>query len=319
MKLKHPVFLSWLVLICCACFFTSCNDDELGKGDVEFEITDAPTDDASVDAVMITVADVKVDGISVSNFDKQTINLTAYQNGDTKLLAKAMQLDARTYSNLTLVLDVDHDASGSTPGCYVRTTDNTKHKLTATSSGIMDLTINKAWSVQQNATSKIVIDFDLRKSIAYADGGQSFKFVSDNNLSSAIRIINRSNSGTIKGTYDESINSDADEVIVFAYKKGTFNKDTETQPQGDDQILFANAVTSTKVNSSLSGNSFVLALMEAGEYELYYAKYNDDGSGQMKFEALLKSETTVNGSASSLVTTQANLTTNISVNITGLL
>jgi hypothetical protein len=319
MKSKHPILLSWLVLVCSVFIFTSCGEEELGKGDVEFEITDAPIDNTSVDAVMVTIADVKIDGESISGFSKQTINLAAYQNGNTKMLATALQLDARTYSNLTLVLDLDHDVNGDMPGCYVRTLDNTKHKLRTTASGIMDLALNKSWSVQQNATTKIVIDFDLRKSIINSDGESLYRFVSDNNLRSAIRIIGKSNSGTIKGTYEESISSGADEVIVYAYQKGTFNMETETQPQGEDQLLFANAVSSTKVSSSLSGNSFTLALLEAGEYELYFAKYNDNGSGELEFDTLLESETTVNGSINSLVMLQANLTTNIAVSITGLL
>lgn len=320
MKLKHPKFFSWLALVCCVGFFTACSDEELGKGDVEFEITDAPIDDASVNAVMVTVADVKINGVSVSDFNKQTINLKAYQNGNTKALATALQLDAKTYNNLTLVLDLDHDVNGNTPGCYVQTVDNTKHKLKTTSTGILDLAITKTWSVQSNATNTIVLDFDLRKSITYSNSvDQQYRFVNDVNLSNAIRVINKSNSGSIMGTYDESVSSDADEVIVYVYKKGTFNIDTETQPQGDDNLLFTNAIASAKVNSSLSGNSFMLALLESGEYELYFAKYKDDGTGEMEFNALLDSETSVEGSVSSYITLHANVTTNISVNITGLM
>jgi hypothetical protein len=320
MKLNHLKTFGLFVVACCALLLSACGDDEVGKGDVEFEITDAPIDDASVDAVMVTIADVKVNGTSVSGFSKQTINLKAYQDGNTKLLVKALQLDARTYSNLTLVLDLDHDVAGNTPGCYVRTVDNTKYKLRTTTTGILDLAITKSWSVAANATSKVVLDFDLRKSITYSSSTeQRYRFVSDANLTNSIRVVAKSTAANIAGTYQESVNSGADEVVVYAYKKGSFNLNTETQAQGEDQVLFANAVSSTMVKSSLSGNSFTLALLEAGEYELYFAKYEDDGSGELEFKALLKSQMTVNGTASSSVMLSANFTANVSTNITGLL
>jgi hypothetical protein len=319
MKTKHPFDFRWLALACCFFFVTACSDEDMGKGDVEFEITDSPIDDASVDAVMVTVADVKVNGVSVSGFSKQTINLKAYQDGNTKLLAAVQQLDAKAYSNLTLVLDLDHDADGNTPGCYVRTADNTKYKLHTTTTGLLDVAIDKSWSIQQNATTKIVLDFDLRKSITYADTESRYRFVSSSNLNNSIRVVSKAKAGNIMGTYEESLITGADEVIVFAYKKGTFNMTTETQPQGQDNILFANAISSAKVKSSLTGNSYTLALLEAGDYELRFAKYNDNGSGKMQFTSLLKSETTVNGSISGWVTLNANATTNISTSITGLL
>jgi len=95
----------------------ACDDtsEPMGKGDVEFEITDAPSDDASVKGVWVTVADLKVDGKSVPSFAKQTIDLTAYQEGNTKLLATAGQLDAKSYNKLTLVLDLEKDQNGNTP------------------------------------------------------------------------------------------------------------------------------------------------------------------------------------------------------------
>jgi hypothetical protein len=268
---------------------------------------------------MVTIADVKVDGRSVSGFTKQTINLKAYQEGNTKLLAVAQQLDAKSYSSLTLVLDLDHDADGNAPGCFVRTTDNTRYKLHSTTTGLMDLSINKAWSVQQNATTKFVLDFDLRKSITYSSSELRYRFVSSSNLNSAVRLIAKAKAGHIAGTYEESLVTGADEVIVYAYKKGSFNAATETTGQGADNLLFSNAVSSAKVKSSLAGHSYMLALLEAGEYELHFAKYNANDSGEMQFTSLLQSETLVNGTLSGWISLSANSTVNISTSITGLI
>jgi hypothetical protein len=317
MKTKHLSFMSSLAMVCCLLLFAACSEEEMGKGNVEFEITDAPIDDAAVDAVMVTVADVKVNGTSVSGFTKQTINLKAYQEGNTKLLATAMQLDAKTYSNLTLVLDLDHDADGNEPGCYVRTTDQSKYKLRTNAAGTLNVALSKSWTVRSNTTTKIVLDFDLRKSIVHSDNVDiRYRFVSDDNLTAAIRIVAKDNAGTIKGTYEESESTNADQVIAYAYKKGTFSASTETQAQGEDNLLFAKAVASAKVKESLSGKVFTLALLEAGEYELHFASYNENDSGRMTFVASHQSQISVNGSLSNYVMLQGGVTTNISANIT---
>src|SRR5258708_29601433 len=108
-----PLNVSWtktIIFVCPISMLPACNKKEpMGKGEAEFQITDAPSDDASIQGVFVTVADVKVDGQSLSGFTKQTIDLKAYQQGSTKLLGTA-QFNAKAYSNVTLVLDTDLDA-----------------------------------------------------------------------------------------------------------------------------------------------------------------------------------------------------------------
>ncbi|MDZ7776005.1 MAG: DUF4382 domain-containing protein [Bacteroidales bacterium] len=70
--------------------FTQCSDDDDNneeKGTVNFKMTDAPIDDADVEAVFVTVSEVKVDGEAVNGFEKQTIDLTAYQEGNTEVVS----------------------------------------------------------------------------------------------------------------------------------------------------------------------------------------------------------------------------------------
>ena len=105
-----------MVFIFLVALFTSCNKDEpSGTGQVEIQVTDAPTDDASVKSVFVTVTEVRVDGTAISGFTKQTIDLKAYQEGNVKTLGTT-SLSAGAHSQLTFVLDVDHDANGNAPG-----------------------------------------------------------------------------------------------------------------------------------------------------------------------------------------------------------
>lgn len=108
---------------------TEPTDPQEKSGQANFEITDAPIDDASVEGVFVTITAIKVDGETYDGFSgKQTINLTNYQEGNTKVLGMG-ELDAQSYSEITLVLDYEMDAMGDAPGCYVATVDGMKHDL----------------------------------------------------------------------------------------------------------------------------------------------------------------------------------------------
>jgi hypothetical protein len=318
--------LSWIKALlfgCAVTMLTACADDSnepLGKGEVEFEITDAPIDDANVKSVVVTIADVKVDGLSLSGFTRQTIDLKAYQDGSTKLLGTT-ELDARTYSNVVLVLDLDTDAHGNSPGCYVFTADQAKYKLKSTATGKADIVINQSWKAANDAKTKVVMDFDLRKSIRYSDDPAiQYSFVSDNNLQAAVRLVTTEKSGTIKGSYQEEASVDADKIIVYAYKKGSFNATTETQAQSEDGIFFKNAVASAEVKESLTGKVYTLAFLPEGEYELHFAAYSKNNeSGRSSFETLLQSETNINGSVSGFVKVQGSASITISTKIKGVI
>lgn len=317
--------LSWIPAVlfgCAVTLFTSCNESEepMGTGEVEFQITDAPIDDANVRSVVVTVADVKIDGQSVSGFTKQTIDLKAYQDGNTKLLG-SQTMDAKAYNSMVLVLDLDTDAQGNAPGCYVLAADGAKYKLKSTTTGKLEVVANQSWRTMKDVKTVVVADFDLRKSIRYSDDASvRYSFVSESNLNSAVRVIAKEKSGTIKGSFQNSSDAAPEKVIVYAYKKGTFNGSAETQGQGTDGIQFKNAIASAVVKESLSGNVYTLAYLPEGEYELVFAGYSKNAeSGKVGFDALLKSETSVNGSVSNVIKVQANATITISTSIKGLI
>lgn len=319
MKTRMKNLVSALTLGCAMLFaMTSCEDanESMGRGEMEFEITDAPTDDISVKGVFVTVADLKVDGESVPGFTKQTIDLKAYQEGKTKLLANAQEFDAKTYNNITLVLDLNQDASGSEPGCYVLSKDSEKYKLGSTASGTLELTLNKSLRVIRGVKTVAVIDFDLRKSVVTSEDAQvKYRFVNDNSLRAAVRVVDKSKAGTIKGSYSDEAGSASGKVIVYAYKKGTFTA-AETQAQGEDGLLFAKAVSSAEVKQGLTGKVYTLALLEEGEYELHFAAYEEDASGRIKFTTMLTSETSAEGSLGG-IKVKGGLNVNVSSVITG--
>jgi hypothetical protein len=322
--MERRVMQSLKAVMVCGALLTAvaCGDDQTpsSKTEVSMEITDAPSDDASIKSVMITVAEVKVNGQKLEGFSRQTFDIKAYQEGSTRMLGTTT-MDAKTYSNVELVLDLKEDASSGNPGCYVLTHDNQVYSLGASGSETLSVMINNTWKASADATNRMVIDFDLRKSLRRTeDSGKPYTFVSSTNLNSAVRIISKDGSGFVKGTYSEESNVDAEKIIVFAYKKGTFNAATETQAQTSDGIYFKNAVASSEVKSSITGNAYTLAYLPEGDYELHFVAFNRQSeSGRLEMSAMLKSETSVNGSAADFIHVKAGLTTNITASISGVM
>lgn len=321
---KNVFHFSTMAVLFAATFsFTSCNRDNENeaepdtRGEASIELTDAPVDNAEVEAVFVTVTDVKVDGQSFEGFSgPQTINLLAYQNGKTELIANG-ELSAKTYDRLSLVLDVEKDADGQTPGSYVKTVDGTKHRLAGTTQSTLEVTSTKSFTIEENNTSKLVIDFNLRKAIQEtASEGSNYSFVATSKLSNALRLVARSNTGSIKGTYEDNTpdGSASDKVVVYAYKKGSFDAESETQ----GEVLFENAVNSSMVSkSNLSSGNFTLAFLEEGEYELHFARYRDtDQDGKLAFESMLEVSTEGGASVQNI---QVDAGTNVSLSISGIL
>ncbi len=321
--MKH--FLSGALLLATIILFTNCTKDDDGTnvtGQAQFEVTDGPIDDASVKGAFVTVTAVKVDGKTISNFSgKQTIDLMAYQNGDTKALGLA-ELESGTYSDVSLVLDYETDASGNSPGCYVLTTDNVKHSLKSSANTSNEFKINSgSFEVKEGSTTNVVMDFDLRKSIRYQEAPQNddkYDFVTDSELRSSLRLVTKANSGKVSGNCSDNLGLAGEKIVVYAYKKGSFNKSQEIQGQGASNVTFKNAVTSANVNGQ--GN-YTLAFLEEGDYELHFFGYEDkDNDGKMELKGELELNLAGNlGIDLNSVSVQSNSTVSVSVIVTGLL
>ncbi|MBT8281179.1 MAG: DUF4382 domain-containing protein [Muriicola sp.] len=285
-------FKSSILVLTTIFLFQSCSKDDNEADmsgetyDTSFKITDAPIDNANVEGVFVTITDVKVDGNSLEGFNATTVNLAALVNGQTATLGN-LDLAARTYSNMELVLDYETDVEGNSPGCYVALANGAKDKLTASANTI---SVNDSFEVFANTTNEVVFDFDLRKTIKEEQGTleSDFEFVSMSELSAGIRTVNEETTGEISGAANDAEDT-SDRIVVYAYEKGTFNAETETNGQGESNVTFKNAVTSSVVNSTTG--SYTLSFLEEGEYELVFASYNKDGD-VFYFNALLEAEST---------------------------
>ncbi|MAO16598.1 DUF4382 domain-containing protein [Muricauda ruestringensis] len=292
----------------------SCSDDnendnvEKESYQTTIKITDAPIDNANVEAVFITVSDVKVDGNSIEGFTKTTFNLSALVNGQTKTLGN-LPMEAGTYSNIELVLDYANDMDGNSPGCYVEMVDGTKDKIEASSSTV---NITDSFEVFATNTNEIIIDFDLRKTIKEEQGTleSDFDFVTLSELSAGIRTVNKEATGEISGTVNDSQDT-SDKIVVYAYEKGTYSAEVETQGQGESNIRFANAVTSAEVSGI--NNAYSLNFLAEGEYELIFVSYTQDGA-EFYFNSQLEVESTTGLDLGAInITSALQLSANVTV------
>ena len=285
--MKTRNFFKATILLLSITFFASCSkDDSTSYGDekskTNFHITDAPTDNTNVKGVIVTVADVKVNGVSIEGFTKTTIDLMQYQNGMTKLLG-SLELNTGTYSNITLVLDNQTNASGNAPGSYILMTNGTVKAIQSSSN---EIDINGSFEVLASSVNDIVLDFDVRKAIV-ENGSNDFKFVSASELSNSVRVVNEADAGEINGTASDTQNT-SDRIIVYAYAKGTFNANTETSAQGSG-VMFANAANSSSVNKFTG--SYELNFLAKGDYELHFVSYTDSNNdGKLEFNGILDAE-----------------------------
>lgn len=313
MKTRKVLILPVMILF--TLFMVQCNNDdgfEMNKGEVNIEMTDAPADNADVKGTFITVADVKINGKSIDGFSKQTIEISAYHSGEVTMLAKH-QLEAGTYNEISLVLDTEHDVHGNSPGSYVLTTDGQKHELNVESGSKLEISISKEFSIGYDSTTNLVLDFDLRKSIVAdsTDSGEmQYGFVSETEMNNAVRIVDKEESGKIKGTVEGEFDSKS-EVYVYLYRKGEFNILTETNGFGSSNVLFAHAVTSAKLQSD---GSYILPFVEEGEYEIHVASYSNGLLGN-RFHAMLNANASILGMLLNSINVFADATTEINIRI----
>lgn len=297
--------------------FASCsedNDDMMvnsdEKSNTKVSITDAPIDNAEVTGAFVTITDVKVDGVSIEGFSATTVDLLALQNGRKETLGN-LDLNVGSVNEVTLVLDYDFDEDGNSPGSFVTTQGNVKHKLEATSN---EIKIFDRTEIIANATNEIVIDFDLRKTIVNSSNSNDrFDFVTTTELSKGLRFVNNADAGVVAGNVTDATAS-SETIIVFAYEAGTFTE-AEANEQGASGVTFANAVTSAKVSST--GN-YELNFLKEGNYEIQFASFEDsDNDGELEFKGMLDVESALGLDANNInVSSSTNI--NLMVNVKGL-
>lgn len=270
-------------------------------------LTDSPVDDANVEAVFITISEVKINGKAIEGFNTTTIEISSLTKGRTELLGE-LDLEAGTTSDITLVLS-ETAASGDGPGNYVMTSGGTKQEIaTAT-----ELNISDQVEIVDNTQNEVVLDFDLRKSLR--SESDSYSFVSESQLENNIRAVNKMDTGIVTGNVDNVSEAEGEVVVAYAYRAGSFSE--SESDMNNEGVNFSNAVSSSVVSES--NGEFEIHFLEEGDYELHFASYSDDDQdGKLEFSGLVEANTASSIDLSGF-TVEANSEVNLQISFTGLL
>ncbi|NND35266.1 MAG: DUF4382 domain-containing protein [Saprospiraceae bacterium] len=279
MKLARSFNLMALAIGSIPLLFSCSKSDQVTAelhGTIQVEITDAPIDNSEVSGSHVTISAIYLAGDSNILQQDQTIDLLAYQNGNTKNLG-LFSVPTGEYDHITIDLNLQEDAFGNTPGCYVATLDGKKHNLYPSTQLLTRLTLPaNDLTINPNEKTNLLLDFDLRKLIKHGDQNQiKYQFVEDRKMESGIRVLCRDKTGMIKGVFDSGqINEN--KILIFAYRQGVYNQTREIKSYSSPSQHFPEATNSAKLQAD---GSFTIPFLERGTYELVLAAYDSlDGS-----------------------------------------
>ncbi len=316
---NHYVFLASFVLGA-VFLLTQCTDDEtlnLKSGTLVLKITDAASDDENIKGIFITVADVKLDGKPIRNFNPQTIEISELQNGRTGLLIEK-ELAAKPYERISLVLASETDKQENAPGCYVLTMNDTKHNLfdDNENSGTIEVSASKAFELLPATELNLIIDFDLRKAIVHNTSEKnSYSFVTPSELEKAVRLVNEETSGAITGKLEakDLLNT---QFYVYAYRKGEFKASVEGTGNGQSKILFTNSVAGTRVEPD---GSYYLPFIEEGEYDIRVASFKRNRDNEFTFFGFVRTTSKETGMFLNDITVSSGSETELNIKVYSLL
>lgn len=245
------------------------DDPEMRAGTLVLKLTDAASDDEEIKAIYITIEDVLLNEKPIRNFEPKTIEISALKNGDTELVV-SKEMAAKKYNKITLLLAQNQAGTGEQGGNYVLTNDDTRHNLLSGESSGLAINLNKEFDLLPGETTRLVADFDLRKAIVRTDSeAERYKFVTSSELRNSIRIVREDSTGTIYGNVDSRQITNS-QIFVLIYRSGEFQAAVEGSGSGPSNILFANSISSSKMEED---GSYHLPFLEAGEYDIRLAQF----------------------------------------------
>jgi len=171
--------------------------DADGSGSISIDLTDAPVDSAMEVVVVFTGVELhRRNGETVSiDFDtSKSIDLVRLQGGVTSALTQDSPVPAGEYDWMRLkVLATRNSQSES----YIRLLSGLQYPLWIASGAETGLKLNRPFTVAQGSTTRLLVDFDLRKSV-HAPPGQEPNYI----LRPTLRLLDQLQVGKIEATVD---------------------------------------------------------------------------------------------------------------------
>jgi hypothetical protein len=218
-------------------------------GIVSIAITDAAVDDVKEVVVEFHSITLKPAGGAdiVVNFDPvKTIDLFDLQDGETAVLLADTSVPVGAYVWMRLGVNAEFD---NVMDSFVRKNDDSQVELRVPSGSQSGLKLQSGFTVTQDSSTNMVIDWDLRKALTDPAGQPGM------HLRPALRVTDMASYGTLQGTVNEALTM-ADECgddfmagnVVYVYSGDVAEpldiRNSETDPLvtamvGDDLMYKA--------------------------------------------------------------------------------
>lgn len=187
------------------------------SGFVTLGITDAPVDDAAEIVVVVTGVELQrsPESTITINFDTpKRIDLLRYRDVASFNLLDNQAVLPGNYQWLRLRITAEENLQS---GSYIKLRDGRQFPLYIPSGAETGLKLSKPFVVAQRATTRLMIDFDLRKSVV-APPGQSPNWI----LKPSLRLVDLLEVGALKGTVDIAALALAQQTTVANCKPGVY-------------------------------------------------------------------------------------------------
>lgn len=167
------------------------------NGSLSINLTDTPADDATsvvIDFTGIELHNTNGQTVTINFPSAQRIDLMQLQNGLTTALLQSHSVPSGTYDWMQLNVLADKDTQGES---YITLNTGAQYPLYVPSGSASRLKLTTSFSVPQNGSTQLLIDFNLRQSVTGADpDGQSYDLVP------ALRLEDQGQVGTIAANID---------------------------------------------------------------------------------------------------------------------
>lgn len=186
-------------------------------GTLSIKVTDAPVDDAAEVVIVFTGIELqRSSGEPLTiNFDTpKSIDLLKFRDGLTANLVEGLSVSAGQYSWLRLLLSAQQNLQS---GSYIKLKDGRQFPLFIPSGTESGLKLVRPFVVAQGGLTRLVIDFDLRKSVV-APPGQAPNWF----LRPALRLIDELQVGTLSGSIDLAALAAAQQRSEAACRPGVY-------------------------------------------------------------------------------------------------
>ncbi len=227
-----------------------------GTGTVSIGIKDAPVDGAQAVVVSFTGIELKPysgEPITINFATPRTIDLLTLQGTTTSLLLDGETVTGGKYNWLRL--KVNESAS------YL-TNSTGRHDLTIPSGSESGLKVVNGFTVPQDGTVALTIDFDLRKSVLEpAQSGGAYK------LKPTLRLVQNDKTGHIGGTVpNTTVNANGcDTAAIYLFEGSNITAD-------DLDGINADPVDSSlvKLNNSNGNYEYKFGFLDVGSYTIAF-------------------------------------------------